>query len=152
MPYQNKPNDTLYRGVTRWLQVPNDYVAKNGENVIDADDIVKKIPRNGFEITYLTYLFDLFDKLGGRKYQVLKYILQNKSTDNTLIITTRELAKKCNVSTKTVIETLHILRDANLIETRTGSIMLNPKIAHRGSDGTERYLLQKFAVFGDENE
>ncbi|MDQ9833735.1 hypothetical protein RFY41_11980, partial [Acinetobacter soli] len=82
MPYQNKPNDTLYRGVTRWLQVPNDYVAKNGENVIDADDIVKKIPRNGFEITYLTYLFDLFDKLGGRKYQVLKYILQNKSTDN----------------------------------------------------------------------
>lgn len=152
MPYQNKPNDTLYRGVTRWLQVPNDYVAKNGENVIDADDIVKKIPRNGFEITYLTYLFDLFDKLGGRKYQVLKYILQNKSTDNTLIITTRELAKKCNVSTKTVIETLHILRDANLIETRTGAIMLNPKIAHRGSDGTERYLLQKFAVFGDENE
>lgn len=152
MPYQNKPNNTLYRGVTRWLQVPNDYVAKNGENVIDADDIVKKIPRNGFEITYLTYLFDLFDKLGGRKYQVLKYILQNKSTDNTLIITTRELAKKCNVSTKTVIETLHILRDANLIETRTGAIMLNPKIAHRGSDGTERYLLQKFAVFGDENE
>lgn len=152
MPYQNKPNDTLYRGVTRWLQVPNDYVAKNGENVIDADDIVKKIPRNGFEITYLTYLFDLFDKLGGRKYQVLKYILQNKSTDNTLIITTRELAKKCSVSTKTVIETLHILRDANLIETRTGAIMLNPKIAHRGSDGTERYLLQKFAVFSDENE
>ena len=152
MPYQNKPNDTLYRGVTRWLQVPNDYVAKNGENVIDADDIVKKIPRNGFEITYLTYLFDLFDKLGGRKYQVLKYILQNKSTDNTLIITTRELAKKCNVSTKTVIDTLHILRDANLIETRTGAIMLNPKIAHRGSDGTERYLLQKFAVFSDENE
>lgn len=152
MPYQNKPNDTLYRGVTRWLQVPNDYVAKNGENVIDADDIVKKIPRNGFEITYLTYLFDLFDKLGGRKYQVLKYILQNKSTDNTLIITTRELAQKCNVSTKTVIETLHILRDANLIETRTGAIMLNPKIAHRGSDGTERYLLQKFAVFSDENE
>lgn len=152
MPYQNKPNDTLYRGVTRWLQVPNDYVAKKGENVIDADDIVKKIPRNGFEITYLTYLFDLFDKLGGRKYQVLKYILQNKSTDNTLIITTRELAKKCNVSTKTVIETLHILRDANLIETRTGAIMLNPKIAHRGSDGTERYLLQKFAVFSDENE
>ncbi|MGF0150867.1 replication/maintenance protein RepL, partial [Megasphaera elsdenii] len=80
------------------------------------------------------------------------YILQNKSTDNTIIITTRELAKKCNVSTKTVIETLHILRDANLIETRTGAIMLNPKIAHRGSDGTERYLLQKFSIFSDESE
>ena len=26
------------------------------------------------------------------------------------------------------------------------------KIAHRGSDGTERYLLQKFSIFSDENE
>ena len=152
MSYQHKPSDTLYRGKTRWLRVSDDYVAKNGEEVIDTDEIIKKVPRNGVEITYLTYLFDLFDKLGGRKYQVLKYILQNKSTDNTIIITTRELAKKCNVSTKTVIETLHILRDANLIETRTGAIMLNPKIAHRGTDGTERYLLQKFSIFSDENE
>ena len=140
MSYQHKPSDTLYRGKTRWLRVPDDYVAKNGEEVIDTDEIIKKVPRNGFEITYLTYLFDLFDRLGGRKYQVLKYILQNKSADNTIIITTRELAKKCNVSTKTVIET------------RTGAIMLNPKIAHRGSDGTERYLLQKFSIFSDESE
>ena len=99
MSYQHKPSDTLYRGKTRWLRVPDDYVAKNGEEVIDTDEIIKKVPRNGFEITYLTYLFDLFDRLGGRKYQVLKYILQNKSADNTIIITTRELAKKCNVST-----------------------------------------------------
>lgn len=150
MPYQRKPSDTLYQGKTRWLRVPDDYVAKNGEEVIDTDEIIKKIPRNGFEITYLTYLFDLFDKLGGRKYQVLKYILQNKTTDNTLIITNRELAKKCEVSTKTVVDTLHLLRNAKLIETRTGAIMLNPKLAHRGSDGTERYLLQKFAIFKDE--
>ena len=133
MALQNKSNSTIYQGTDVWVN------QRTGET-IEADQVIRKVPRNGFEITYLTYLFDLFDKLGGRKYQVLKYILQNKSTDNTIIITTRELAKKCNVSTKTVIETLHILRDANLIETRTGAIMLNPKIAHRGTDGTEQNM------------
>ena len=64
-----------------------------GEPII-ADEVVKKVNRNGFEITYLTYLVDLFDKLGGKKYTVFKYILAHKSAENTLIITTRELARK----------------------------------------------------------
>ena len=144
MPLQRKVPETIYKGHSRWLQVPADYDAKPGENVIDTDDIVKKVSRNGFEITYLSYLFDLFDKLAGKKYAVVKFILQNKSRDNTLIITTRELAKKCNVGLNTVIETIKLLKEANLIQTRTGAIMLNPKIAHRGTNGTEKYLLQKF--------
>lgn len=151
MPEQTKKNETLYRGRSKWLSVPYDYVPKSGEHVIETDDVVKKTPRNGFEIHYLTYLFDLFDKLGGKKYIVLKYIMKNKNSENQLIITVRELAKACNVSTKTVIETLNLLKDANLIETRTGAIMLNPKLSHRGDDRKERYLLQKFVTFADED-
>ena len=147
MPYQHKPNETLYRGTSKWLQVPLDYVPQNGETVIETDDIVKKVPRAGFEITYLSYFFDLFDQLAGKKYAVVKYILQHKSADNTLIITNRELAKKCNVGINTVTDTLKLLRDAGLIHTRTGAIMLNPRLAHRGDDRKERYLLQKFVEF-----
>lgn len=152
MPYQHKANETLYRGRSRWLQVPDNYEAKPGENVIDTDDVIKKVERNGFEITYLSYFFDLFDQLAGKKYAVVKYILQNKSSDNTLIITNRELAKKCGVSPKTVVDTLKILRDAKLIVTRTGAIMINPKLAHRGKSGRERYLLQKFTVFTEDEK
>ena len=83
---------------------------------------------------------------------MLKYILQHKSAENTLIITNRELAKKCSVSTKTVVDTLKLLRDAGLIQTRTGAIMLNPKLAHRGSDQKEKYLLQKFVEFPEDEE
>ena len=104
-----------------------------GEPII-ADEVVKKVNRNGFEITYLTYLVDLFDKLGGKKYTVFKYILAHKSAENTLIITTRELAEKTSTSTKTVVETLKLLEDSGLISRRTGAIMLLPKLAHRGSD------------------
>ena len=44
-----------------------DYVPKEGEDVIETDDIVKKVPRVGFEITYLSYFFNLFDQLAGKK-------------------------------------------------------------------------------------
>jgi DNA-binding transcriptional ArsR family regulator len=147
MPYQHQQNDTLYQGRSKWLQVPESYKPRPGENVIETDDVVKRVERNGFEITYLAYLFDLFDKLGGKKYTVLKYILQNKSSDNTLIITNRELAAKTGTSLQTVSDALKLLREAHLIETRTGAIMLNPKLAHRGRAGRERYLLQKFTTF-----
>jgi hypothetical protein len=147
VPYQKKQLNTIYQGHSKWLQVPEDYKAQDGENVIETQDIVKKVPRNGFEITYLAYFFDLFDKLGGKKYVVFKYILNNKNSENQLIVTTRELADKTKTSHKTVLETLKLLRNARLIETRTGSIMLNPKLAHHGSDEKERYLLQKFVSF-----
>lgn len=140
MAVQKKSNNTIYQGKDIWIN------ERTGET-IEADQIIKKVPRNGFEITYLAYFIDLFDKLGGKKYVVFKYILSNKSADNTLIITHRELAKKCDVSINTVTETLKLLRDAELITQRTGAIMLHPQLAHRGSDKKEAYLLQKFVGF-----
>ena len=59
-----------------------------GEPVV-ADASITKCDRNGFEITYLAYLFDVFDQLGGQKYKVFKYIMEHKSADNTLIISQR---------------------------------------------------------------
>ena len=39
---RKKVNETLYRGTSRWLRVSQDYVPKEGEDVIETDDIVKK--------------------------------------------------------------------------------------------------------------
>ncbi|MEQ6219657.1 replication/maintenance protein RepL [Levilactobacillus brevis] len=77
---------------------------------------------------------DLFDKLGGQKYQVFKYIIENRSRDNnTLITTNKELSRLTKTSTKTVQDTINLLKEAGLIERRMGAIMLNPKLVHRGS-------------------
>ena len=35
---------------------------------------------------------------------------------------------------------------------RTGAIMLNPKLAHRGSKGKEAFLLHRFETFEEEEE
>lgn len=139
MPYQKK-FETKYEERDIWVN------QKTGE-VAEFDQITKKVPRQGFEITYLSYFFDLFDQLGGKKYKVFKYIIENKSSENTLIITTEELAKKCKVGRNTVNETLKLLTRANLITRRTGAIMINPKLAHRGKDTKEKYLLTKFETF-----
>lgn len=140
MPLQKKTNNIIYEGKDVWIN------QRTGET-IEADQVIKKVPRNGFEITYLAYFMDLFDKLGGKKYVVFKYILSNKSAENTLITTHRELAKNCGVSLQTVTDTLKLLKEAGLITQRTGAIMLHPQLAHRGSDKKEAYLLQKFVGF-----
>lgn len=106
--------------------------------------LVKNISRNGFAITYLADLVRMIDTIGGKKMTVIKYILKNMDSNNKLSETQREIAKHCGVSLKTVTETLNLLEDANFIAKKTGTVMLSPKIAHKGNKQRERYLLTKF--------
>lgn len=157
MPLQKKSNDTIYKGREAYVKIDAKALHETGEvkiigQPIEADEVIRKVNRNGFEITYLAYFCDLFDKLGGKKYIVFRYIIEHKSSDNTLIITNRELAEKTNTSLQTVNNTLKLLRESGLISCRTGAIMLLPKVAHRGSDRKEAYLMQKFESFGDGQE
>ena len=149
MPKYHKEIKTIYQGKEMWVQVDPQKLQETGEirtigEPVVADASITKCDRNGFEITYLAYLFDVFDQLGGQKYKVFKYIVEHKSADNTLIITNRELAQRCDVSTKTITETLKLLKEKGLIATRTGAIMILPKIAHRGKIGREQFLMHKF--------
>ena len=153
MPKYHKETKTIYQGKEMWVRVDPQALQETGEihavgEPVLADASITKCDRNGFEITYLAYLFDVFDQLGGQKYKVFKYIVEHKSTDNTLIITNRELAEKCGVSTQTVYECIKLLKEKGLIATRTGAIMVLPKIAHRGKAGREQFLMHKFVEFG----
>jgi len=98
---------------------------KTGE-VIEATEITKKVDQGDFPIIHLSAILDLAEALGDKKIQVAKYILENmEKANNTLIITTRELAAKSNVGMKTVLETLKILEESEIIKRRTGSIKIN---------------------------
>lgn len=152
MSHQHKSPETIYHGQEAYVKIDHKALQEHGEvkivgEPILADEVVKKVRRNGFEITYLAYFIDLFDKLGGKKYIVFKYIIEHKSAENTLIITIRELAEKTKTSTRTVQDTLNLLKEAGLIKCRTGAITLVPKLVHRGNDRREAYLMQKFEVF-----
>lgn len=146
MAKEVKENNVLYAGSDEWVNT------RTGET-IKANQIIKKTDRNGFMITYLSAIINLIETLGNRKMQVVKYILENmdKST-NTLILTNRELAKKANVSLDTVSKTLIILKKAKIITSRTGAIMINPELVHRGNSSKEQYLLTKFQEFEEVKE
>ena len=149
MPKQKKENNALYVGQDIWIN------ERTGEK-ITFNQIIKKTSGNEFMITYLSTMINLIDRLGNKKMQVVKYILENmdKST-NTLIITTRELSNKTKVSKPVVLDTLKILEDAKIIARRTGSIMIHQhfKLINiltaaeniiLGNEKKEKYLLVRF--------
>jgi len=105
--------------------------------------------KESFMITYLGEIINMIETLGNKKMQVVKYILANMcKTNNTLIITTRELASKCGVGHNTVLDTLKLLEQTGIIERRTGAIMVSPKLMNNWKGGKEATMMIKYAEFG----
>lgn len=134
---------TRYTGKEIWIN-------KDTGEVREVDTFEKPVGRTkGFMITYLAEIINMIETLGNKKMLVVKYILEHMSkTENTLIITTRELAKKCNVGHNTVIDTLKLLEDAKIIERRTGAIMVSPRLMNNWKANKEASMMIKYYEFG----
>ncbi|NFK66556.1 hypothetical protein FDF01_18775 [Clostridium botulinum] len=124
------------------------------EEIGSADTFVKPVGRDEpFMITYLAEIINLIDTLGNKKMQVVKYILKNMSrSENTLIITTRELAEKCKVSKPVVLDTLKLLEETNIIQRRTGAIMISPKLMNNKKAKGEAIMMTKYKQFNEDDE
>lgn len=125
------------------------------EEVGQADMFYKPISRTEpFMITYLAEIINLIDSLGNKKMQVVKYILNHmEKSNNTLLITSRELATKSKTSLDTVTSTLKILEKANIIQRRTGAIMISPKLMNNKKAKGEAIMMTKYQQFSsDDNE
>lgn len=130
----------------RWVRVD-----RNNQPIGEPQDVnvlVKEISRSGFMITYLADLVSLIDTIGNKKMKVVKYILSHMDSNNKLSETTEEIAEHCGVSRMTVHETLKLLENAQFIARKTGTVMLSPKIAHKGNAKREHYLMTKFYEIG----
>lgn len=113
-------------------------------DIINADVVIKEIPRSGFSITYLSTIISLIDNIGNKKMQVVKYLLKNMNPQNLLVETIREISQNSGCSKQTVSETLKLLESCGIIARKTGAIMLTPKLIHKGNAQKEKYLLMKF--------
>lgn len=114
-----------------------------GEPII-APTITTKVPRGKFEIVYTADLFEIVEKLGNQKMQVLKYLLDNKDGNNSLNITNSELAKNVGCSRPTVVETLKIMSEAKLVTRKNSVIIISPKLMVKGNQMREAYLMRKY--------
>lgn len=138
---------TRYTGREVWVN------QETGE-IREIDAFERSVGRQeAFMITYLGEIINMIETLGNKKMQVVKYILANMcKTNNTLIITTRELAKECDMSTRTVTETLKLLENAGIIERRTGAIMVSPKLMNNWKGGKEATMMIKYKEFSGSDE
>lgn len=146
--YRESNDRMQYTGTDEWINT------RTGEKRI-VDNFEKPIGRvpGSFMIAYLAEIIALIDKLGNQKMQVVKYILENMNkSNNTLIITNRELAKKAGVGINTVTDTLKLLREANLIETRTGALMLSPALMNNKKASAEASMMVKYTEFAEKDE
>lgn len=113
---------------------------------------IEPVERDKFDIIYLMRFADIFDLLGGVRYKILKYLLTHRSSENTLIITQRQLAKEVGCSLPSVTETLGKLKEANIIKTVTGAIIINPQVLVHGSKKKEDWIFTKFVSFDKETK
>ena len=111
---------------------------------IIAPTITTKVPRGKFEITYTSELFNILEKLGNKKIQVLSYILDHKDGSNALNMTNTQLAQTLHIARKTVVETMKILSDAHLINRENSVIMVNPQLMVKGNQLREAWLMRKY--------
>lgn len=116
------------------------------------DEFERPIGRHEhFMITYLAEIISLIDSLGNQKMKVVKYILKEmEKSNNTLLITTRELSRRSGVGFNTVIETLKILDNAGIIQRKTGAIMVNPRLMNNKRASGEAAMLVKYRQFSDD--
>lgn len=138
---------TIYTGREVWVN------QATGE-VREVDAFERSVGRKeAFMVTYLGEIINMIETLGNKKMQVVKYILANMcKANNTLIITTRELAEKCGVGHNTVLETLKLLEKTNIIERRTGAIMVSPKLMNNWKAGKEATMMVKYQEFADDEQ
>lgn len=142
---------STYTGKETWAKL-------DGEgNIIEVKEVdIFERPvdgRSNFMITYLSEVINLIDTLGNKKMQVVKYILKEmEKSNNILVITSRELSQKCNVSLQTVTDTLKLLEGANLIQRRVGSIMLKPRLMNNRSAKKEATMMTKYYQFDNSDE
>ena len=134
-----------------YIQVDETGNAITGE-VKEVDVLFKEIPRTGFAITYLSTIIQMIESIGNKKMQVVKYILQNMDSNNKLSETVREIAKGVGCSIQTVQETLALLQSVGIIARKTGTVMLSPKLVHKGNAKRERFLMTKFFAIQDSDE
>lgn len=149
---KKQPNIIQLKESEYWLRCD-----ENG-NVIDkqvkaVDVLVKEVPRVGFAITYLSTIINMIDTIGNKKMQVVKYVLQKMDSNNKLSETVREIAAGSGCSLQTVQETLKLLEECGIVARKTGTVMLSPKLAHKGNARREKFLMTKFIeIQGAENE
>lgn len=116
------------------------------------DSIIEKPPKGNFSISRQDQLADFVRVVGGAHGKLAEYLIRQKDGRNAIISTNRELASATGVSLAAANTLLQRLRAADCIRCRTGALMVNPGISHRGDRQREGFLMKLYQDFENKSK
>ena len=123
------------------------YINADTGEILETTVIEKEVDRDfNFHKIWLNDLMSVLNLIGGKKLDILKYLLSEMRTqDNTISVTYRQIEKELNTSQKTIAETMKILQEANFItKVQNGLYMVNPDVIVKGKSGKKDALMIKY--------
>lgn len=126
--------------IEEWINSETGEVRQVQEVDIKASD-------KGFDKIWLGLMLSVLDIIGGKKIEVMKYILDKRNrTDNTILATQEKIAEETKISKKTVNTTIAELKTAGLlIQIIPGLYRINPAMIWRGSHLGRMAIMAKFS-------
>ena len=99
-----------------------------------------------FHKIWLKHVLTSIDLIGNQKIKLAFWILDNMDSENQLIMSQREMARKNEISTKTVTQTLKILMEANFLQkiNNFGAYRVNPNVLWKGGKSARMNVLFKY--------
>ena len=144
---ENKTTNKKVRKKTQTIIGTQRYINADTGEILETTVIEKEVDRDfNFHKIWLNDLMSVLNLIGGKKLDILKYLLSEMRTqDNTISVTYTKIQEKLNTSRKTIAETMKILQEANFItKVQNGLYMVNPDVIVRGKSSKKDALMIKY--------
>jgi predicted transcriptional regulator len=144
---ENKTTNKKVRKKTQTIIGTQRYINADTGEILETTVIEKEVDRDfNFHKIWLNDLMSVLNLIGGKKLDILKYLLSEMRTqDNTISVTYTKIQEKLNTSRKTIAETMKILQEANFItKVQNGLYMVNPDVIVRGNGKKRDALMIKY--------
>jgi predicted transcriptional regulator len=144
---ENKTTTKKVRKKTQTIIGTQRYINADTGEILETTVIEKEVERDfNFHKIWLNDLMSVLNLIGGKKLDILKYLLSEMRTqDNTISVTYTKIQEKLNTSRKTIAETMKILQEANFItKVQNGLYMVNPDVIVKGNGKKRDALMIKY--------
>ncbi len=112
---------------------------------------IEKASTSGWQKAYAKTISEYIKCGDGKSVDLLAYILKNKTSENMLLGTQRELAKNLNISVGVVTKTINALRKKGMLKmVRQGCYFVNPDIMRNGNNKVGSMMIRLWGELKDE--
>lgn len=117
---------------------------KTGET-IPVNQIIEREKDANFNKIWLTHILDAIDKVTTKKFNVMKYFIENKNNKNLIIANQTEIAEDVGVSIQTVSSSIKILKEEDFLSmVKPGVYRVNASHIFKGSHNQRMDVLRTY--------